>query len=89
MKKAFTIIEVLVVVAIIAILLAIMIPVFNGGIAVGKSEFEGCVNPRVIGTTPGREPISGHTQTEYLYECEDKRQIASTTRPQDLNLNWK
>ena len=77
MKKAFTMIEFLVVVAIVSILAAILFPfIFRGK---SFDEFEGCINHKVV--------TSAHTSygTEYVYECEDGRQIASTRRPQSFN----
>jgi prepilin-type N-terminal cleavage/methylation domain-containing protein len=88
MKKAFTLIEVLIVVAIIVLLIALMIPVFRNGVSNTSSEFDGCISPKVVGTTPTKDPISGYSEVEYLYECNDGRQIASKTKPQELNLRW-
>lgn len=77
MKKAFTVLELLVVIAIVAILLAIIFPVlFQAG---DKSKvFEGCTNPKVVSSSNIGSVV------EYIYECEDGRQIASVIKPQDI-----
>lgn len=85
MKKAFTLIEALTAVAIVCILLAILYPIIfcpSSGSTV--SEFDGCMEPKVVSTTPVTDPITGLTEVEYIYRCDDGRQIASRTKPQDI-----
>ena len=84
-NKAFTMIEFLVVVAIVSILAAILYPViFRGNSQTAYSEFDGCMEPKVISTTPVTNPLSGRSEVEYIYRCDDGRQIASRIKPQDI-----
>ncbi len=78
-------IEFLITVAIVSVLAAFLYPViFRGNSQTAYSEFDGCMNPKVVSTTPVTDPISGLSEVEYIYRCADGRQIASRTRPQDI-----
>lgn len=77
MKKGLTLVEILVVLAIIAIMAAILFPVFEQARNAGKrkSEFSGCSNPQLLHAemdNRGSEP-----STSFTYQCSDGREITT------------
>jgi len=79
MRKAFTLIELIVVIAIWAIFIAVLYPIFMKASGIKEQQemdkLAGCENPQFVQVIANTHGYSGNIRTDnkYLYKCQDGR----------------